>query len=83
MKKGIAIVVALGAVVGFAAYCAFKQIKEELEATMPMDQDDFGNPVVHDNCEGECECGGECNCGCDERECTCANGAPAPGENNA
>ena len=65
MKKGIAIVFALGAVAGFFAYRAIKNLKEELESTMPMDADDFGPPVVQDSTECDCdgECDGECNCG--------------------
>ena len=68
MKKGIAIVFALGAVAGFFAYRAIKNLKEELESTMPMDADDFGPPVVQAptecDCDGECNCGGECECQC-------------------
>ena len=76
MKKGIAIVFALGAVAGFVAYRAFKNIKEELESTMPMDQDDFGDPVVQDHCE----CGGDCQCGAGECECHATGVDPVPKE---
>ena len=74
MKKVLAIGLALGAVVGFVAYRAIKNLKEEMETIMPMDPDDFGDPVVQDpnGCECECTCGGEC---------TCANGTPAHEEN--
>ena len=64
MKKGIAIVFALGAVVGFVAYKAIKQLKDELETGLPMDPDDFGSAAeMHDNCE--CDCNGDCNGDCE------------------
>lgn len=77
MKKGIAIVAALGLVAGATAYFMLKRIKEELEVGLNMNPEDFNTP---DGCECGCECGSECTC---NHECNCTEESPAPEEANS
>lgn len=69
MKKGIAIVAALGFVAGVTAYFMLKHIKEELEVGLNMDPEEFER--------GGCECGGECTC---SHECGCSEESAATEE---
>jgi hypothetical protein len=72
MKKGIAIVFALGAVVGLGAVVLLKRVKDELELGLNMTPEDLEAPPSHDGCEcgceGECECDGNCECHCAEED---------------
>ena len=73
MKKGIAIVFALGAVAGLgAAVLLFKRVKDELELGLNMTPEDLESTVSSETCEcgceGECECNGECECHCMEED---------------
>ena len=78
MKKGLAIVLALGAVTGLYLYAVGKQIKSALEATnvdMPDESATDNDGSGGDKHTG-CNCGGDehtgCNCGGDEHTgCNC------------
>ena len=54
MKKSVAIVLALGAVIGIAACLTVKRIQEELETGLPTSLEDFETPSSDDDYESEC-----------------------------